>query len=410
MASTGTITTYYVDSTGVDLGKQLIEKDYLITLYPNLIPNFKTAGLFVWGENTNGRLGDNSVTHRSSPIQTIAAGNNWTSISSGARFALGIKSDGTLWTWGFNTNGELGTNTTTHRSSPGQTSSGGTTWKSCAAGYASSYAIKTDSTLWTWGLNDVGQLGDNTTTSKSVPAQEIFAATTWSQCSAGFKHASAIKTDGTLWCWGLNDQGQLGDDSIINKISPMQTKAAGTNWSQTACGLNFTMAIKTDGTLWGWGLNSSGQLGDNSIIKKSSPVQTVAGGTNWKQIACGSSSSVAIKKDGTLWCWGKNSPYGTLAQHNVGATPMADRSSPIQTVSTTTNWRSCSAGYDFMTALKTDGTVWCWGKNSEGQLGDQTILHRSSPVQTKLAGTTWKTLAKNYPKSSSNFVIRDFDF
>ena len=151
--------------------------------------------------------------------------------------------------------------------------------------------------LWTWGYNDYGGLGDNTNTRKSSPVQTIAAGTNWKQVSCGDSHTSAIKTDGTLWVWGWNYFGQLGDNTTASKSSPVQTISGGTNWKQVAGGGAHTAAIKTDGTLWSWGYNGAGQLGDNTTIAKSSPVQTISAGTDWKQVAGGASHTAAIKDD-----------------------------------------------------------------------------------------------------------------
>ena len=151
--------------------------------------------------------------------------------------------------------------------------------------------------LWALGLNSFGQVGDNTTTDKSSPVQTISAGTNWKQVSCGYSYTAAIKTDGTLWTWGRNSLGGLGDNSTTSKSSPVQTVSAGTNWKQVACGYQ-TAAIKTDGTLWLWGDNTYGQLGDNSITKRSSPVQTIAFGTNWKQVSCGSITTTSVQEMG----------------------------------------------------------------------------------------------------------------
>jgi alpha-tubulin suppressor-like RCC1 family protein len=146
--------------------------------------------------------------------------------------------------------------------------------------------IKTDGTLWLWGNNGYGELGDNTTAGTSSPVQTVSAGTNWKQVACGRYITAGIKTDGTLWTWGYNGNGQLGVNDITHRSSPVQTVSGGTNWKLVSGGSysNHFVAFKTDGTLWLWGNNGSGQLGDNSITHRSSPVQTVAGGTNWKYI------------------------------------------------------------------------------------------------------------------------------
>lgn len=389
-----------------DIGYQLITRDYLIDVYPNLIGTFKQAGLWGWGHNQYGSLGDNTTTHRSSPVQTVSSGTNWKSIcfsgtQSGTQFAA-IKTDGTLWTWGHNHAGQLGDNTITHRSSPIQTVSTGTNWKQVGCGTDHIAAIKTDGTLWTWGSGSNGQLGNNASTSRSSPVQTVSGGTNWKQVSCGGLVSAAIKTDGTLWLWGYAFDGQLGNGSLspVGFSSPVQTVSTGTNWKQVSCGYNFVSAIKTDGTLWSWGLNTQGTMGDPGITasKVSSPVQTVSGGTNWKQVASGSLHVVAIKTDGTLWTWGYNLNGG------LGDNTVIKKSSPIQTVSSGTNWKLAGAGLNASSAIKTDGTLWVWGVNSMGGLGDNTTIHRSSPVQTVAGGSNWKFVSgANY----FTFAIRD---
>ena len=350
---------------------------------------FRSGNLWALGGNDSGQLGDNTTASKSSPIQTIAWGANWKQVAGGYRATATIKTDGTLWTWGNNSNGQSGDNTTTNRSSPVQTVTFGTNWKQVSNGYNSRVvaAIKTDGTLWCWGINTNGMLGDNTTASKSSPIQTIAFGTNWKDASYGYQHCAAIKTDGTLWCWGNNSQGQLGDNTTTNRSSPVQTVTFGTNWKQVYSGYHQTAAIKTDGTLWTWGWSSGGFLGDNTAVSKSSPVQTVAYGTNWKQVAVGQSFAMAIKTDGTLWTWGYNF-YGQLGDNTA-----VSKSSPVQTITGGTNWKSVACGRANTAAIKTDGTLWCWSRNSYGQIGDNTLITRSSPVQTVLYGNNWKSVS-----------------
>ena len=352
---------------------------------------FSDAGLFTWGRNDTGQLGNNSITHRSSPVQTVSGGTNWKLVASGAYHTAAIKTDGTLWSWGRNFNGNLGDNTPTEKSSPIQTVSGGTNWKLVACGRLNTTAIKTDGTLWLWGSNAYGALGDGSSiVHRSSPIQTVASGTNWKQVAGGASHTAAIKTDGTLWTWGRNTNGQLGDNSITHRSSPVQTVAGGTNWKLVAGGYYHTAAIKTDGTLWTWGRNLQGQLGDNSIAHRSSPVQTVSGGTNWKLVESGDYHTAAIKTDGTLWTWGLNFTTGQLGDNTIN-----NRSSPVQTVAGGTNWKQVTGGRLNTAAIKTDGTLWLWGSNAYGALGDgSSIVHRSSPIQTVAGGTNWKSVAK----------------
>lgn len=351
---------------------------------------FTEGGLWAWGENGVGQLGNGNVVHRSSPVQTVAGGSNWKQVSMGLNFSGAIKSDGTLWMWGDASYGKLGDNTSVAKSSPVQTISGGTNWKQISLGALHVGAVKTDGSLWLWGWNSYGQLGLGTNglvTWKSSPVQTISGGTNWKTVNIGSGMSAAIKTDNTLWVWGLNTAGQLGDNTITHRSSPIQTVSGGTNWKSVSNAFASTAAIKTDGTLWVWGTNGNGQLGTNNTTSRSSPVQTVSGGNNWRQVSVGSNAMVAIKTDGTLWTWGSN-VNGTLGDNTT-----TGRSSPVQTISSGTNWKQASGGGDGATAaIKTDGTLWVWGRNSYGQLGDGTRTNRSSPVQTIAQGNNWKQI------------------
>lgn len=347
--------------------------------------------LWLWGGNSYGALGDNTTIPKSSPVQVIGDGTNWISVSAGygnVGHKAGIKTDGTLWVWGFNGNGQLGDNTIAHKSSPIQTVGFATNWSQVSCGYRRTSAVKTDGTLWSWGNNPNGELGDNTVTSRSSPVQTVAFGNNWSSVSCGQRHTAGIKTDGSLWIWGINSNGQLGDNTVTSKSSPVQTIALGNDWASVACGYNNTIGIKKNGTLWAWGANNYGQLGDNTTIRKSSPVQTVAFGTNWIKASCqGYSVAIALKQDGTLWSWG----YNGVGELGINATTA--RSSPIQVVGASTLWTDVSTNNETTLATKKDGSLWAWGYNAAGAIGDNTTVDKSSPVQTVMFGTRWATVA-----------------
>jgi alpha-tubulin suppressor-like RCC1 family protein len=357
---------------------------------------FYEKGLYTWGLNSlalsrgSGQLGDGTVTHRSSPVQ-VGSLTNWKLVSAGYYHTTAVKIDGTLWTWGGNQFGTLGQNNLTHRSSPVQVGSL-TNWKQVSGGGLHTAAIKTDGTLWAWGSNNIGQLGDGTIVDKSSPVQ-IGLLTNWKQVSSARFLTAAIKTDGTLWAWGRNVNGQLGDNTVIHRSSPVQIGSL-TNWKQVSAASEYqTAAIKTDGTLWAWGRNNEGQLGDGTITPRSSPVQ-IGSLTNWKQVAVSNEHTAAIKTDGTLWAWGANN------RGQLGDGTIVPKSSPVQ-VGSLTNWKQVAVGSlfadalnpsKFTVAIKTDGTLWAWGRGNLGQLGDNTITGKSSPIQIGSL-TNWKQVA-----------------
>ena len=357
--------------------------------------------LYVWGENSQGELGigtSGSGVNKSAPVQIDAVG-NWVNYWSGYTFSGSVKIDGSLWTWGANNYGQLGNGNTAATSSPGQVGPL-TNWLEAAAGYYHTVASKPDGSIWTWGYNAQSQLGTGNNTNYSSPVQ-IGALTDWSKTAAGGYHVLSVKSDGTLWSWGLNNFGQLGTNSgVAQTNSPVQIGAL-TTWAEVGVAAFGSAAIKTDGTLWTWGQGSTGSLGTGSNANTSSPVQ-VGSLTTWSTISGGSGTMFAIKTDGTLWAWGNNS-YGQLG----GGNNTSGNSSPVQ-VGALTTWSAISQGANHITCLKTDGTLWAWGLNNSGQLGDGSTTVRYSPVQIGSL-TTWKhTPGKNStPTSKSSFGLLD---
>ena len=186
--------------------------------------------------------------------------------------------------------------------------------------------IKGDGTIWTWGLNQTGQLGNGFGgfgTNRNSPVTVAGGGTTWCQVGTGLCHTSAVKTDGTIWTWGGNSVGQLGDGNTTNRSSPGTTTGGGTDWCFVASSHENaqTLAIKTDGTLWSWGTNAAGQLGDGTTICRSSPVTVAGGGTTWCTVSTTNQHSGAIKTDGTLWTWGANCCNGLGSLGNNSSSP-----------------------------------------------------------------------------------------
>ena len=293
-------------------------------------------------------------------------------ISGGDYYSAIIKDNGTLWTWGLNNYGQLGDGSTANRSTPVQI--GSESWSKVKCGLSHTLAIKVDGTMWSWGANDSGQLGDGTTISKSSPIQ-IGSDNTWSDITLG--HSSnqlAIKTDGTMWVWGfgLSSPVQLGSD---------------TDWSSVNINNGSIDAIKTDGTLWAWGSNTYGQVGDGTNVDVPAPVQ-IGILTDWVKSINGMFSTVALKSDGTLWSWGSGS-YGQLGN---GST--SNISSPVQ-IGSDTDWALMSTKEYSVFAIKTDGTLWAWGKNNVGQLGDGTTVDKSTPVQIGISNN-WIQISCGY--------------
>jgi alpha-tubulin suppressor-like RCC1 family protein len=362
-------------------------ENYFVSEYW-LIDQYVGDQLWTWGRANNGQLGNANTTNRSTPVTTFAGGTNWKQVSGGNFHTAAIKTDGTLWTWGVGSSGRLGNAQLGSRSTPVTTFAGGTNWKQVASGNAHTVAIKTDGTLWTWGFGANGQLGTNDTIQRSTPVTTFAGGNNWKQVSSGGNHTAAIKTDGTLWTWGLGTSGQLGNAQITNRSTPVITVAGGNNWKQVSAGDIHTTAIKTDGTLWTWGSGSSGQLGNAQTTSRSTPVTTFAGGSSWKQVSSGNSHTVAIKTDETLWTWG-NGNSGRLGNNQT-----TNRSTPVTTFAGGSSWKQVSSGGYHTAAIKTDGTLWTWGPGGFGRLGTNDITpNRSTPVTIFAGGSSWKQVS-----------------
>lgn len=413
MSVVGPVTGYQATDPNTnnakDLGSMFVSKDYMLDAYPNLVPGRTAPGLWACGYNNTGQLGLGTIINVSSPVQ-IGTLVNWKQISnSSSAYASGaIKNDGTLWTWGANNiygNLGIGSLTPASYSSPVQIGSL-TNWKQLSVSQTHMLAVKIDGTLWSWGGNSTGQLGNGTISSYSSPIQ-IGALTNWKQVSSGgiyngsnLWQSFGIQSNGTLWAWGYNYWGYMGNNTNYTNgngySSPIQVGAL-TNWKQVAAGVNHVAAIKTDGTLWTWGANPAGALGNGTGAYYSSPIQ-VGALTTWQYVACGYQTTCGIQSNGTLWAWGLNST-GELGLGNT-----SNYSSPIQ-VGALTNWKlvSTSGSINNITsatggstaAIRTDGTMWSWGLNSVGQLGQGNTTNISSPVQVGTL-TTWKSISMGF--------------
>lgn len=349
----------------------------------------------IWscGNNNFGQLGNGTTIDSNFPNQ-IGNDNNWESISTFYSHSLATKKDGTLWAWGAGNNGQLGNGTQTDANIPTQIGNN-SNWKSISAGKAFSMTIKTDGTLWAWGINNYAQLGDGTTITKTIPIQ-ITTDTNWKTISAGYTHTLAIKTDGTLWAWGDNGFGQLGNGTQIDLNIPTQI-GNDNNWQFISSGWNYSLAIKTDGSLWAWGRNESGQLGDGTTIKKTNPTQITLD-TNWKSVSANDKHSLAIKTNGTLWAWGNNQ-FGQIGNNSTNLY----EPNPIQ-IDNSTDWMFISTGEGHSLSIKTDGTLWAWGANGLGELGDSTNTDKHIPTVIDLNScqcTSTKNSSFNYSQSNN---------
>jgi alpha-tubulin suppressor-like RCC1 family protein len=333
----------------------------------------RSRRLMSFGDGSDGQGGYNVSVQRS-PLQEITASTTWSTATAGTGFGCATRANGTLWCWGLNTNGQVGIGSVVSpQYSPVQVGTN-TSWATVSALNAHACAIRTDGTLWCWGLNGNGQLGLGNTTQQNSPVQ-VGAVNTWSKVTTGEFYSCATRTNGTLWCWGLNASGQLGLGNTTQQNSPVQVGTA-SNWKAVDAAYDHTCATRTDGTLFCWGINTNGQIGIGSVVSPQlSPVQ-VGTNTTWSSVTTGGTHSCATRSNGTLFCWGSN------ASGEVGiGSVVSPQTSPVQ-VGTDTTWNTVDAGFSMTCATRSAGTLWCWGLNTNGQIGIGSVVSpQTSPVQ-----------------------------
>ncbi|MEJ2552657.1 MAG: hypothetical protein P8079_01250 [Gammaproteobacteria bacterium] len=346
-----------------------------------------TGSLWAWGYSDKGQLGDGTVTNSVTPVKI---GDGYTAVSAGVGHSLGLKSDGTLWAWGDNTYGQLGDGTTTSSTVPEQIDSG---YKAISAGYNFSLGLKLDGSLYAWGNNQVNQLGDGTVNDSYIPK---YIGDHFIAISAGATHALALKDDHTLWAWGADLYGQLGDGCYVdlNSKSPVcairstanssvpEQIDVGNTYTTIAAGYQYSLAIRSDGTLWAWGNNTWSDLGDGTSVHKHVPTQI--GDATFSAISASKYdifgnffyySSLALKSDHSVWSWGDNT-FGQLGNGSLSTGTVPQQIDK--------GFKAIAMGEgDHALAIKDDGSLWAWGARLCGALGDgiSSTIGVKTPVQ-----------------------------
>jgi alpha-tubulin suppressor-like RCC1 family protein len=369
-----------------------------ITAGPQSSFGIRSNNLYAWGINAVGQLGDGTVTTRSSPVQIgTPLTSSWTKVSAGPSHTAAIAANGSLWVWGYNAYGQLGNNNVATYSQPqiigSQVST--TSWKSVTATRYVTAMIRNDGALFMYGLNTAGNLGNNSVANVTFPVQ--IGTSSWSSVSVSESHTLAIRADNTMWAWGLNTSGQLGDGTVTNRSSPVQI-GANTNWKQVVAGQNsvnnnaYSLAIDNTGALFGWGNQASAVIDTN----RSSPVQIGLSGTfsSWSFVSAKGGVVAAIKPDGTMYTWGycQYGEMGSGQQYETryyGFTPFIFKIDG--------SWSKVSTGTTHILAIRTDGSLWSWGDNQNGQLGAGSFTARSSPAQ--VGSSSWSICAAGYQNS-----------
>ena len=356
--------------------------------------------VYGWGDNSYGQLGNNSSTDSHVPVAVdmsgVLSGKTITAVAAGTYHTVGLASDGAVYAWGYNTNGQLGNNSTSHSHVPVAVDMSGVlsgkTITAVGAGYGHSVALASDGTLYAWGQGFYGQLGNNSSTDSHVPVavdmSGVLSGKTITALATGQYHTVALASDGMVYTWGWNDYGQLGDNSTTQRNTPVAVDISGVISGKTitaiAAGVNHSVALASDGTLYAWGYNNKGQLGNNSTTDSHVPVAVdmsgILSGKTITSITAGYRHSVALASDGTVYAWGQNY-NGQLGNNSTtdSHVPVAVYTSGVLSGKTITE---VSAGPYHTVALASDGTVYTWGKNADGQLGDNNYPTNSDvPVQ-----------------------------
>ena len=332
-----------------------------------------TGNLWCWGNNQKGQFGNGSTsTELSTVAQLVRSADSWTSTAAGIFHSCGTKQDGSLWCWGENGLGQLATTVVDGATEPrgvdlpepdvAKVTSGATAQHSCA--------LTAQGSLWCWGGNFFGQVGNDSSNSSASPAR-IGEADAWRNVAVSSLHTCGIKKDASLWCWGANFMGQLGDGSFTDRLAPTQIGTEKT-WRAVSASVANTCAIEAGGALWCWGFNDAGQIGDGTLDLRGAPV-LVAGDASWREVAAGTAFTCGIRDDASLWCWGGNG-HGEL-----GDGTNENRTEPTANL-LTGPWDKVYAGDFTACATRPGGDLYCWGDNANGLLGAADPAANASPA------------------------------
>lgn len=329
------------------------------------------GSIWTWGANDSGQLGNQLFDSSDAPVQAASI-LTAIDVAAGENHNAAIDYDGKIWTWGNNAFGQLGNGNTLNSSSPTHVP-GFSAGIAVAAGANHSLALKSDKTLWAWGNNESGQLGDGTPVDRDEPVK-VANLTNITNIAAGEDHSLARKSDGTVWAWGNNFLGQLGDKTNINRDEPVNVSTLSGAMSVTAGARHSLAIIESDGTVWAWGQNDFGQLGDGTTDNKNTPIN-IQGISGIIALAAGRSHTLALKEDGSLLAWGAND-FGQLGD----GTNVQQRSDPT-TVVALTDVAAIAAGDSTSFAIKNNGTIWAWGENLNGLWDSGETNFSNTPVE-----------------------------
>ena len=333
------------------------------------------GGAKCWGANGGGRLGDGTTTNRLTPVDVEGLTNGVASITAGGRFTCAVTTAGAAKCWGYNDNGELGDGTTTNRYTPVDVSGLDSGVAAIAAGLSHTCALMKDGSAKCWGDNVSGDLGDGSGAEQHTPVSVSGILSGGVAIVSGYGHNCVLMNSGGLKCWGWNLMGQLGDGTTTDRPTPVEVNGLAGKATAIAAGGDHTCAVIEDGSLQCWGLDTNGQLGNGIAATRATPVVVVGLNAGITAVTSGHSHVCALADSGAVQCWGLNN-YGQLGD---GTT--IDAHSPIEVTGLISNVSAIAAGYSHTCAvIENGGGVKCWGWNGVGQLGDGTQIDKHQPV------------------------------
>lgn len=344
------------------------------------------GSLWCWGGNGCGTLGPavtdfSTVPVASSPNDTFSGGQ---SVSVGWSTTCAVESTGVTKCWGGVLPWSESTSPCSTVTAPTTVPGLPSTISAVATGNDHACAITTEGSAWCWGNNRSGQLGDGTLSDRSTAAPVSGLTSGVASISTGHSESCAVKTDGSLWCWGLNYAGQVGDGTATMRAAPVQVFGMASGVAGVSVGNSYACAVKTDGSVWCWGNNNGGVYGDGTTESSLVPVRAKLT-PQAKAVTAGDRHVCAVATDGTVWCWGDN-VYGVLGYATPCDAGLCAKPSPARVSGLPANIVAATAGYIWTCALDSHGTVWCWGSDDSGQLGDGKRTPRSTPKRVLPCG------------------------
>ena len=351
-----------------------------------------------WGYNVRGQLGDNSTTDRNTPVSIAGTTKTFCHISAGEYASIAIDKNGRAWGWGVNGYGQIGDNTITQRNTPVSVVGAVKTFCKISAGWGHTLAIDKNGRAWGWGYNYAGAIGDNSIGNRLTPVSVVGSVKTFCEISGGSFYSLGLDKNGRAWAWGVNASGQLGDNSTTSRRTPVSVAGTVKTFCKISAGAYYhSLALDSNGVAWAWGYNLNGQLGNNSTASRSTPARVGGQVKTFCKISAGASFSLALDKNGRAWGWGLNSSA------QLGDNSKVQRQTPVSVLGAVKTFCSIAAGDLHSLAIEKNGKMWAWGSTLNGQLGNNIkgVNTERTPVSVAGAVKTFCAIAGNARRAAA---------